>query len=483
LDIDVALRRGLIYGSVTTILLMGWICVLLLVRPIPVGVPSWVASLLWVLLGVGGGLLFRPMRRSVARWADRNFFRILHTRDELLAELDRDLASAATGTELLRAVFAHLSHGLHPRRLAIVARAGDETLGEGRAAGSEPETLLREWESSHCSDLDVVAVSGTTDQPDVESARFSESLGRNFVVGATLRVGGVPGGVILLGERRTGRHYVRRELNLLRSVAERASAQLERVELARRVQEEQAERIRLDALHRAKSEFLARVSHDLRTPLTAISWSVQNLRDGVVGELSSSQREYLAEIDHSCTYLNRLVGNLLRLGRLEREELEAHCERVDVAEVVRRSIQTVGAVARGHDVTIVPVLSNGPSLAWADSDLLEEALVNILDNAVEFSPPGSAVDLTLDATSGRTQIRIRDRGPGLPEGGAAALFERFSQGPRSPWSRREGFGLGLYIANLHLGLMAGTLSAHDHPKGGAVFTCSLPIHDPRAEEA
>jgi signal transduction histidine kinase len=306
-------------------------------------------------------------------------------------------------------------------------------------------------------------------------------LRTGFVLAAALRPGGAPGGVILMGER--DRHYVRRELHLLRAVAERASAHLERIELARRIHEEQTERRRLDALHRAKSEFLSRVSHDLQTPLTSISWSVQNLLDGVVGELAPTQREYLDEIDHSCGYLNRLVQNLLRLSRLERGELEAHCSRIDVAEVVQSGLRTVGAVARRHDVKLEPALSGDPAIAWADPDLLEEALVNILENAVEFSPPGGSVDVTLENGEDGARIRVRDHGPGLPPGGAASLFDRFSQGPRSPWSRREGFGLGLFIASVHLGLMAGSLSADDHPEGGAVFTCSLPTHGPGPKES
>ena len=482
-EIDLILRRGLIYGAVTTILLVGWVLVLLLVRPIPIGVPSWVASLLWVTLGVGAGLLVRPLRRAVAVWADRRFFQIVHARDELLADLDRELADVGNAAELMRVVLRHVNHVLRPRRVAIVVREGDEVRAEGRAAGPEPGKLLREWEDSGCAGGELVAVPGSTDLPGVENERFPAALrDRGLVLGVTLRADGAAGGVILVGGRRTGRHYVRRELNLLRDMAERTANHLERIELARRIREEQAERNRVDALHRAKSEFLSRVSHDLRTPLTAISWSVQNLMDGVVGEVTADQREYLREIGHSCGYLTRLVQNLLRMSRLEHGELEAHCERIDLAGVVRDSLTTLGAVARAREVTIVPTLPGEPVLAWADADLLEEALVNILENAVEFSPPGGSVDVVLENGENGARVLIRDRGPGLPPGGAAAMFGRFSQGAPSPWASRQGFGLGLHIAKVHLRLMEGELQATDHPEGGAVFTCSLRGDAPALEE-
>jgi signal transduction histidine kinase len=473
-QIDVILRRGLIYGTVTTIFLVGWILVLLLVRPIPVGVPSWLSSLLWAALGVGAGLLFRPLRRRVAVVADSRFFQILRASDEVLADLDRSLTAAGTGSELMRIVFRHVSHVLRPRRTLIVVRDGDGVLVEGRRANMEPEEMLGRWRDAGCPELGVVAAPGSTDQPAAEDERFPVAFReRGLVLGATLRSEGEGVGVLLVGPRRTGRHYVRRELGFLQEVGERASVHLERIELARRVGEEQAERRRLDALHRAKSEFLSRISHDLRTPLTSISWSVQNLLDGVVGDLTDDQREYLHEIRHSCGYLNRLVQNLLRLSRLEQGEVEADCERIDVVGVVRQSLTTLGPVARARGVILAPELPAGSATAWADAHLLEEALVNILENAVEFSPPGAAVDVTVENGEDGTRILVRDRGPGLPPGAAATLFERFSQGPSSPWASRKGLGLGLHIANVHLHLMAGGLQAGNHPEGGAVFTCSL----------
>jgi signal transduction histidine kinase len=472
LEIDLILRRGLIYGTVTSILLVGWIGILIVLLQTPPDLPGWGRSLVWVLLGVGTGLVFRPLRRRVANWADRRFFGLRHSREELLAALAVRLGPVREPRDVLRAVFDVLVRVLRPRRLALVVRVGDEVLGEGRAAGPDPEHLLDAWLQSGSGGRRVLATPESTDQPGAESGNFPESLRGQFVVGATLRPGTEPRGVILVGARRSGRHYVGRELSVLRDVAQSAAGHLERIEVAR-----------LDALHRSKSEFLSRVAHDLRTPLTSISWSVQNLLDGVVGELAPAQREYLGEIDHAGAYLNRLVQNLLRLSRLERGELETHCALVDVGDVVRRSLKTVSAVARGKDVQLVPGLPDAPAVAWADPDLLEEALVNILENAVDFSPPGGSVDVTLENGENGARIRVRDRGPGLPPGGAEALFGRFRQGPRSPWSSRGGFGLGLYIANLHLGSMAGRLGAEDHPEGGAVFTCALTSEAPREESS
>ncbi|MBZ0269108.1 hypothetical protein K8I85_13195, partial [bacterium] len=317
-----------------------------------------------------------------------------------------------------------------------------------------------------------------TDRPDLESDRFPAALRPRFVLAAPLRAGAGHVGPVLLGERRTGRHYVDREVQLLRDVAERVSGHLARIGLEHRVHEERAESRRLEALHRAKSEFLSRVSHDLRTPLTSISWSVQNLLDGVVGELDPRQREYVGEIEHSVSYLNRLVNNLLRMSRLERGELEAHCAPVDLREVVRRSVRTVGAAAAARDVRLSVPEDAAPARAWADAHLLEEALVNLLENAVQFSPPGATVDVSFESGDDGARVRVRDHGPGLPEGGAAALFERFTRGPLSPWSRHEGVGLGLSIARMHLQMMAGRLEAGEAPGGGAVFTCTLAVEAP-----
>jgi two-component system sensor histidine kinase CreC len=140
-------------------------------------------------------------------------------------------------------------------------------------------------------------------------------------------------------------------------------------------------------------------------------------------------------------------------------------------------------MARREDVVLEPPPPDVTTNAWCDPDLLEEALVNILENAVEFSPPGAAVDVELESGDDAVRVLVRDRGPGLPDGDAGNLFRQFSQGPRSPWARREGLGLGLYIASVHLGLMAGDLAAGNHRDGGAVFTCSLRREPPDPGES
>jgi len=150
--------------------------------------------------------------------------------------------------------------------------------------------------------------------------------------------------------------------------------------------------------------------------------------------------------------------------------------------VAEQSARLVEATARARDVTVSVSPTGSPAVAWADPHLLEEALVNLLENAVEFSPPGGKVDVTVETRDDGVRIGVRDRGPGLPSGGSATLFDRFIQGPHSPWARHEGFGLGLFIAREHLKLMHGSLDASDHPDGGAVFTCSLAARAPQPQE-
>jgi signal transduction histidine kinase len=105
-----------------------------------------------------------------------------------------------------------------------------------------------------------------------------------------------------------------------------------------------------------------------------------------------------------------------------------------------------------------------------------EVTVNLLDNAVKYTGPGTTVTVTVhSAEDGFQAVEVRDRGPGLQGQDPARLFGRFAQGEPSPHSNRKGFGLGLHIAATYLDLMGGTLEAADHPAGGAVFICRLPL--------
>ena len=226
-----------------------------------------------------------------------------------------------------------------------------------------------------------------------------------------------------------------------------------------------------------KSDFLARVAHDLRTPLASILWSTENLLDGVTGEISESQAEYLRSVHASAGHLNRLVTNLLEISRLEQGGLDLSLEPLDLRVALEEAAATARPLALAKNVEIRVMVPPDPLIARSNAGKLLEVFLNLLDNAVKFSNPGGAVTLEagFDVSPQRVAVHVRDAGPGLGNADPAGLFERFSQGAPSPYGSRRGFGLGLYIVRSYVEMMGGEVAAANHPDGGAVFTCTFPV--------
>ncbi len=318
------------------------------------------------------------------------------------------------------------------------------------------------------------AASHATSLPEAERDDFPAALNAAGVaVVVPLVAGGALAGTACLGLRPTGRRFIDLDLAFLAECRRLAGQTLERIDLQHAVAAETLARQQFALLNEHKSQFLSQVAHDLRTPLAGIAWSARNLLDGLAGDLADGQRDYLVSITRSSAWLARLIENLLEISRLERAEVQLALEDVDVGEVWASAADLVQPLGAGKEVTMV-VQSGAPASVRADRGKLVEVAVNLLDNAVKYTAPRTEVTVSWTAASGAVAISVRDRGPGLQGQPVGELLARFFQGEPSPHSVRQGFGLGLHIAASYLKLMQGSITAADHPDGGAVFTCRLP---------
>ncbi len=220
----------------------------------------------------------------------------------------------------------------------------------------------------------------------------------------------------------------------------------------------------LARLEAARREFIGKISHDLRTPLTAIKGFIVNLRDSAPTDMQAT----LATMDQQTDRLIRLVNDLLTLSRLQRGELQLQAAPVDLAAVVRSAASLVRPKADRLGVSLNPDLPGNLPLASADADRLEQVAVNLLDNAIRFTPPGGTVRVLLVAEGQQAILRVLDEGPGLAPGEAVRAFEPYYRGPGG------GAGLGLTIAREIVAAHGGQIWLVARPEGGAEAGFSLP---------
>jgi two-component system OmpR family sensor kinase len=224
-------------------------------------------------------------------------------------------------------------------------------------------------------------------------------------------------------------------------------------------------------------EFLMSVSHDLRTPLTAITGYAESLAEGVVppertGEVGTVM---LGEAQR----LERLVGDLLDLARLGAQDFRVEFATVDLVELARAAAQVWSARCQAVGVTFA--LEAAPALAWTDASRLRQVLDGLMENALRVTPAGRPIVLAVRAEpDGRARAEVRDGGPGLTDDDLAVAFRRSELYERYRGVRQVGTGLGLAIVHGLVTRLGGTVEAGHAAEGGARFTVRLPpIHPDR----
>ena len=252
-----------------------------------------------------------------------------------------------------------------------------------------------------------------------------------------------------------------------RDLTERRLAQQREIEDARRVAD-------AEASSRAKSGFLAAMSHELRTPLNAISGYAQLMQEGIPGPVSEQQREYLSRIIASQQHLLAIVNDLLNYSRVEAGEVAYEREPVPMRDVAGRVLGMVMPQAQRKGVELSQGACEADVVAMADQLKTEQIVLNLVSNAVKFTPEGGAVSITCGVRDGGATIEVRDTGPGIPEDRQQDIFEPFVQLGRTLTSTHEGAGLGLAISRDLARAMGGDVTVESILGAGATFILRLP---------
>jgi two-component system phosphate regulon sensor histidine kinase PhoR len=229
----------------------------------------------------------------------------------------------------------------------------------------------------------------------------------------------------------------------------------------------------LKRLERVRREFVANVSHELRTPLTAIKGYAETLRDGGLRDPETAA-EFVQVIHRHAERLRALIEDLLDLASVEQGQARIDLEPVSLQDVVAQAeaVTRAAAAQRRHTIT-VDLPADLPGVL-ADLDRLAQVLINLLDNAVKFTPEGGRIEVSGRRADGRVVIAVKDNGVGIPAGDIGRIFERFYRVGRARDRRDGGTGLGLAIAK-HLTLaMGGTIEVESLPGSGTTFRISLP---------
>lgn len=242
--------------------------------------------------------------------------------------------------------------------------------------------------------------------------------------------------------------------------------------VAVRTAELQKANAELERAARHKSEFLTMVSHEFRTPLTSIITFTELLLDSAAGQVNQEQQEYLTDVLESSQRLLQMINDLLDVSRLDAGKVKLFREALAIRDLARTAEQTVRPLAERQGLTLALDVPDGLPLVEADGLRVTQVLLNLLGNAIKFTPGGGTVSVSARVDGRFMEVAVADTGIGIAPADRERIFEKFSQAGRE---RPEGTGLGLPLAKSLVELHGGRMWLESEPGQGSTFRFTLPL--------
>ncbi len=223
-----------------------------------------------------------------------------------------------------------------------------------------------------------------------------------------------------------------------------------------------------------KTSFVSNVSHELKTPLTSIRMFAELLMEGRVKDKEKTSK-YLGIIVTESRRLTRLVNNVLDFGRLEQENKKYHFEDIDAAAFLKETVEFHSPRIKDAEMECVIDIPDEEIKIKTDRDALEQVILNLIDNAVKYAAAGKEILISMKQGTADIEIRVEDRGPGIPEAHRKKIFEKFHRVDDTLTSKTQGSGLGLSIAKKMINATGGDIYYEQRQGGGSSFVVKLPL--------
>jgi signal transduction histidine kinase len=350
------------------------------------------------------------------------------------------------------------THNLDPGLVGTL-RASPLRKGEG-AIGRAAETR----EPTQVADIAV---------PDAYQSHIRETLldaGYRALLSVPLLREGEIIGSLSLNRRRPG-EFPAEAVEVLKTFATQSALAIQNARLFREIADKSAQ---LEAASRHKSEFLANMSHELRTPLNAIIGFSEVLNERMFGELNEKQEEYLRDIHASGQHLLSLINDILDLSKIEAGRMELELARFDLPQAIDNALTLVRERAGRRGIALHQAVDEGLGQVTGDERKIKQVLLNLLSNALKFTPQDGRIDVRAGMADGMAEVSVTDTGIGIAPEHHDAVFEEFRQVGEAD-KKAEGTGLGLALCRKFVELHGGRIWVKSQIGLGSTFAFSLPL--------
>lgn len=423
---------------------------------------------------------FGPLRNKMQKFVDRTFYRIRYDYRQALGRFRPAIAEVIDPDRIIEILLSESDAIIGIQHLATIAfppqkkiklyhlstfQYPDEivmSVQESIAASPQPHVKASLRESFPACGM----LSAPQGQEDALPLLALPILGKKKLCG-----------VLLCGRKKSGVFYVSDDLELLLAMCGYTALAIENIWQAQEMVLVQVENDKLAALNELKNTFVSHLSHELRSPLTAIKWSIENLQEGMAGEPSLKAREYYGHLLESSNHLLRMIGNLLNVAHIEAGEVPIKPETIDLIAHIKSAVKIFDSMAADKNIRIVIDIIEPCIFVLADRDALREILQNLLENAIKHTAKATTVNICVKrGEDGHSvQVIIADSGPGIPPENLPLIFERFGKFSEKKKSPGRGLGLGLSIVKNLVERQGGQITAESTLGVGSRFIFTMPL--------
>lgn len=439
-------------------------------------------------------LLFQPIKAFFDRVTDRVFFKASYGSVEFIARLNGLLSSTTDLRGMLEHVSNEISTTLKSEQVFFYLRGEGED-SRHLSAGTKHHSTLALYDVrvlddyTHQSKTKDVFLVGMIEDDKKDVRRMLVSHHISLVV--PLRTADNLIGYVFLGEHRSS-NYTKRDVSVLATISNELVIAIQNALSLHEVQELnetlqqrinvatkelRSSNSQLKHLDEVKDEFMSMASHQLRTPLTSIKGYLSMVLEGDAGHISPQQRKLLEEAYKSSERMVGLIADFLNVSRLQTGKFVIDRTPFDFKDVVRQEVADLQLIANTHDIKLRAKLGNGAFPVLADEQKLRQVIMNLIDNAIYYSPPKSIVVVNLERVKDSAALTVVDPGIGVPEAEQPRLFNKFFRARNARKQRPDGTGVGLYLARRVVTAHGGGIIFSSKENHGSTFGFRIPIDE------
>jgi signal transduction histidine kinase len=477
MNVDIILRRGIVYTTLITVLLLVYMITLSLLTTFLNVTNSQTTS---IIAAISIALLFQPAKMWVQKFVDRKFFKIMYDFRLALKLLNREIKDIHNSKKLCEVVVDFIDNLIH------VNKIGCFTLNP--KSGKIELSMHKNFDKLNDNQLQVnlinklqfnsnpLACSNNIDpEAQITKASLKEFEFDDIDLIFNIKSSRYEShGFLILGEKKSQTKFTAEDIDLLNTVVSRLSLTLDRIKLQEEIIKEQLETERLEELNRLKTYFVSSVSHDLKTPLTSIKLFAERLKSSQDLPLEK-KHNYLEIIEGESDRLTRLINNVLDFSKIERGVQQYKFSPANLVEIVKKVLVIMEYQFRMNNFDVNAKYEANNIMANIDADAVSEAIINILSNSLKYYSDKKQINILVKSDDAYATIDIEDKGKGIDPEDLANIFEPFFRSKDLKVDKAGGAGLGLAIVKHIMDAHKGEISVKSIKGKGSTFSLLFPL--------